>query len=386
MKYIKNKKHILIALSSFLILFFLIWAFIFFSKKEDKISFTEEVVKTTSYEDSQKKSLSSSWNIVENPEDMNKIYSLTRSICSAFDDYSLAVKSRYFTMLKKEITLLNEKHKDDSFEFMYVIVPGAVYKSCSTKDPEFNEKIVYYLQSEWEVVNLELEKNIKEELWVYIDELAFIDMDTIDKLKIKTDKKYFDDYFFVKNKEELISLFYPYYIKEGRNVSNFLNKPSNTLNEEVEFKNKLMTVMLLNLKLIGFNDIEEFKNITKSNYWVNDIEEFKWKTLAKYKRLESKLLSEKSIDLKSKMANINEFKKFIESNEYKKIFEDPANTKLINEIWKEMTIFTILSNDYADWLNETWSWKEFFWDEESWNNLIRLNFVYILSLNSDWAE
>jgi hypothetical protein len=39
-------------------------------------------------------------------------------------------------------------------------------------------------------------------------------MENIDKTKIKTDKTYFDNYFFDKNEEELVSIFYPYYIKE----------------------------------------------------------------------------------------------------------------------------------------------------------------------------
>jgi len=295
----KYKKQIIIALLLILSFWILLWTFIFFFNKEDKVSFWDNVIKSTPYTDEEKKTLSSSWNIdINNREKLNKIYSLTRSICSAYTDYSLAIKSRYFTMLKKEVISVKETYKEDEFEFLYVILPGIVYDSCALKDPDFNEKIVFYLQSEWETVNLELEKVLKEELSVYIDQLAFTDMENIDKARIKTDKTYFDNYFFDKNEEELVSIFYPYYIKEWRNLTNFLNKPSNTLNQELEFKNKTMTVMLLNLKILWFTDIEEFRTVTKQNYNITDIEEFKKSLLSEYKEIEKKLLKDKKIDLK----------------------------------------------------------------------------------------
>ncbi len=45
-----------------------------------------------------------------------------------------------------------------------------------------------------------------------------------------------------------------------------------------------------------------------------------------------------------------------------------------------MTKVTILSNDYADGLNETWAGKQFFGDDKLGNMLIRLHFVYMFSL------
>jgi hypothetical protein len=147
-----------------------------------------------------------------------------------------------------------------------------------------------------------------------------------------------------------------------------------------------MTVMLLNLKILWFTDIEEFRTVTKQNYNIKDIEEFKKSLLSDYKEIEDKLIKDKKIDLKVNLWNVNEYKKFIESWEYSKLFEDKQIAQMIDELWKKMTIFNIISNDYADWINETWSWKEFFWSDEDWNNMIRLNFIYVLSLNADWIE
>lgn len=382
-----KKKYILIILFSLFIISVLIWSYFYFLKKDKEVTFWKNIIKTTSYLDEEKKEISASISNdkIENEEEINKIYSLSRAICSAYSDYSLAVKSRYFTMLKTQVNKVKDFPETDTFNFLYIIVPGIIYDSCTTQDPEFNEKIVFYIQSENDVNNANLDSVLKEELKTYIEQIAFVDMETVDKAKLKSDKEYFDDYFFKKNEEEFVSVYYPYYIKEGTNLSNFLNKPVNTLSEEVEFKNKIMTTLLLNIKLLWFNDVEEFKNIMKSNYWINDLENYKQSLINDYKSIESELLKQ-SIDLKANLENLNQYKKFIQSWEYNVLFENSNINKMIRDVWKKMTILTALWNDYADGINETWSWKQFFGDEINGNNLIRLYYIYILKLNSDWIN
>lgn len=385
------KKNIVLFSSLIIILWLISLGFYYalFLKKEEKVIFWENIIKTSSFVNEVN---TSSWVSIEDFEksfneqfknEIENITSLTTAICSTYENYASAVKSRYFWMIKNDINTILKNIENDSFNFLYIILPKIVYNACEFKEKDFNEKILTYMQSKEENIQININSNLKEELNTYVDQIVFKERGNIAVEKLRNDKTYFDNYFFNTNDEEIVALYYPYYIKEWKNISNFLSKPANSLDEEVEFKNKIMTALLLNLKTIGIEDITDFRNLIQKHYSISNLEEYKNSIFNDYWAV-IKMSDENWFELIKKLSEINNYKEYILSWEYTKIFKNEELKKKINELWKKMTILTILSNDYADGINETWSWKQFLWDDMNGNNIIRLHYIYILHFNSSF--
>ena len=85
-------------------------------------------------------------------------------------------------------------------------------------------------------------------------------------------------------------------------------------------------------------------------------------------------------ELSNNLNELGRYKTYVKSWKYKELIKNSEINKKLLEFWRKMLILSIVSDDYADWINETWAWKQFFWDQEIWNSIIKLNFIYIFTL------
>ncbi len=103
--------------------------------------------------------------------------------------------------------------------------------------------------------------------------------------------------------------------------------------------------------------------------------------LKNYDKLEKNIEKELWFNLTSKLLNIETLYEFYISDDFKKLKENKELFDLFNKLWKEYIFFSITNSDYADWLDEWWSGKEFFWDSVKWNRIIRIWFIYLILRN-----
>jgi len=300
---------------------------------------------------------------------INKIQSFLRTFCSSYKDVKLLVKSRHFKTLREKVN--NYSKKND--RFTYVKLPWLVYSNCKNKDFEYLETLIMFLQlSDEELKNVSdwlYRANLKK----YIEDISIIDED-IPK-NIRSDSKVFNKYFLNKKVKDLSAFYFPYYIKEQQNLSSYVARPILTFEDENASNKLAIELFVSQLKEIWFKSYDEFKNTLLRNTELNSVDELK----ESIKNDFNNIISSDS-DLKDYLNNLEKYKKFIISKDYKKLFKNTETSNLMNSLWKKMLILSIISDDYADWLGETWSWQKFFWDEEIWNWIIRLHFIYMLNL------
>lgn len=304
-----------------------------------------------------------------NTAKINKIKAYLRTFCKNYNDINLFVWSNHFKILKERV----DDFENKTWKFIYIELPSYVYEACSKKDSEYTETLILYLQTNEKDLPEIKNKINSTVLENYIKNLSLIESWV--KPKNLKDKDNFNNFFLNEQIEELESFYYPYYVKEKWNVSSFLAKPIFSLEWDNKNKELALTKLLSELKQLWFDSLDEFKKALLKNNNYNSIDELKTSIMKDYNNIMSK-----SPELKNKLSNLWEFKSYINTWKYKEVTENDKLSDDFKKLWKNMLIFSIVSTDYADWLNENWSWKEFFWDDLTWNWIIRLNFIYILTL------
>ena len=310
--------------------------------------------------------------LIENKLDevlVNKISAYLRTFCRSYKDVNSLAKSSHFKNLREKVK--NFSKRDDNF--MYVQLPSMVYDQCKWKDFDYLESLILFLQSSDE--NL---KNLnawvaQEALVKYIKDLSF--KDTNIPKDIRSNSESFNKYFLKDNIEDLSAFYYPYHVKEQENLTNYVNRPLITLQDENNNKKLAVGLMIGQLEEMWFASFDEFKHTLMRNNGFANVEELKASLISDYNSIISL-----NPDIKKDLDNLADFKKFITSKSYKDLYNDEKTVNLINNIWKNMLIFSIINPDYADWLWEVWSWLNFFWDEKVWNWIIRIHFLYMLNL------
>ncbi len=374
----KYKKIIIFTVLIILIVSWLVLNFYYFSK--DKNSKNEII-----WVHVKEKPYTSSWLLVwekdkertietdndlwkQNTEKTNAIKSYLRTFCKSYDDVNLLVTSNYFKLLKEKV----DDFEKNTGKFIYIELPTYVYESCTSKSPEYLETLILYLQTSNQDIPEIKNKINNTVLENYIKDLTLVEEWKIPS-KIKN-KENFNNFFLNEQIVDLESFYYPYYVKEKNNVSSFLNKPIFSLDWDNKNKELALNKLIIELNKLWINWLDEFKKLLLTNNDFKDIEDVKKSIIQDYNNITSK-----DTELKNILNNLWEYKSYINTWKYKEISNNKEIDWYLKNLWKKMLIFSIVNTDYADWLNETWSGKEFFWNEETWNGIIRLNFIYILT-------
>lgn len=329
------------------------------------------------------KSLEKNLKIIEKKEadlesKYNEIKSFTRAICSFYTvSHIEAVKSKYFKWLRTKVKELEKQEKNIN-EFNFIKLPELIYSNCENVANLYKEKILIYLQSEQDI-DLKINDDFDKIHTDYINNIVFNE-EWIDKKQLSENKLYFDNYFFNTSINELLSIYFPYHMREKQNLENFYNNPILTLDEWVKYAELWLNTLDKNLKKIWINWVDQFRDLIKNNYNIKNTNDFNNNILKKYDLF---VISAKNewIDIEKNLSTLENFKKYLFSNEYKKLYENETLKNALNDLCKDLIITTILSNDYADWINKVWYWEQVFWNKEKWNNIFRLNFIYLLFKN-----
>ncbi|USN59007.1 MAG: hypothetical protein H6767_02775 [Candidatus Peribacteria bacterium] len=80
------------------------------------------------------------------------------------------------------------------------------------------------------------------------------------------------------------------------------------------------------------------------------------------------------------MGNVQDFQMYISAEKYAGLIADAEIQPLLVDLGEKMMIYSMVARDYADGINEDWSGNEFFGDAQTGNGIIRLHFIYLLTL------
>ena len=380
----KNKKILIIVISFVIIL--ILWINLFNFFKQDKIIW--KYISNTEFEQNifLEEDKTSSWTIEnidkkikEEEEDQinfDKIGSMIRIVCKNFDNIKSVVNSTSFLLIKKELTKISENININKDNFTYVILPWIVFKNCENIDDTFSDNLLSLLQTDWNNIIISTQEDLNW-LYTFIDEIKF-DTSNIDKSKLKTSKDYFYEIFFQKNLKPIIN---SYFFKTSHNSDDI---------KEYIYTNTLMSLWESNillektvwnfqdfLKELWFKDLKEFQNYILKYNWYKDLEDLKNDSIKIYPELSIKTRDELWFNLDEQIISLDSLINFYNSENYWKLKENKETFNQYKKLSDLYLYFSIISKDYADNLNEGWSWKEFFWDTLIWNWIIRLSYIHL---------
>ena len=306
--------------------------------------------------------------------DTNKIKSIIRVICWIWNIQDVLWSSS-FKILKKQIDGIKEKQINKT-EFIYITLPWIVYDSCKNIDDTFLSKIIKYLQSD-SIKTLEKDSFNLKKYKNFLQNIKYISSN-INKNKIKNDPQYLDEILFTINLESIKSAYFSEYMYRWNDPKIFFYTNSIlSLTETNNILEKTLSDFQDFLKKIWIKNISQLRLLLLKNNLYKNIDDLKNDLLKNYNELDL-ILKNKNIVLSSHLLNVwNLYKFYI--NEYKTLIKDKQIQALFNDIWKKYLLFSIINDDYADWLEEDWSWKEFFWDSIKWNWIIKIGYIYLIN-------
>lgn len=367
----KNKKNVFLILILILVIISSSIYFIFL-KEEEKIMWN-----IVSNEVWDKEIFESTWsgkNIEEDEEkDYSKIQSRIRFLCHLWT-VEKVLWSSSFKMIKKDIDKMKEESENKE-DFTYNLLPELVYQTCSNVDSTFLGQILIYLQSD----NIKILDNDKfeiEKYKVFINNIEF-NSENVSKSRIKNEKQYFDEIVFEKNLEQIKSSYFSEYMYRQDDAKRFFYTVSVlSFSESNDILESTLQKFDDFIKDIWLKWIEDLRKYILFHNWLDSSEELSDLMKEDYNKLEQLINTEFGYNIAQKLINVDLIYDFY-INDYEKIKNNSEINELFNKIWKNYLLFSILSNDYADWLDEDWSWKEFFWDAVIWNSIIKIWYIYL---------
>lgn len=249
-----SKQYIVGGLIFFLVII-AVFGVLFFRDSKESIEKYAHLIDDTSYTD--KNPLTSTGARTTPPDAelgeefddsfLNDVRANLRTVCSTFDDVNVLVSSRYYSRLHDK-TLLASQEYATTEEFTYIVLPGLVYDACVGRDAHYIDSLVLYLQapkeSELKLLSTEV---MDEQMTSFIRGVSF-DTEGVDGKQLQEDAAYFNDYFLEKEKVNLASLYYPYYVKEREKPATYVSKPIFTLDQDNAYKVQSLEMLAFNLK------------------------------------------------------------------------------------------------------------------------------------------
>lgn len=363
----KNKKIIFasIAFISVLIVIVLVY---FFTNKQETYIWT--LIPETPYNLDEVFPESPETPIVEESQE-DTLSSKIRMLCDLWSSKNIQT-STIWQILKKDIL------KNIDQRYILLNLPNLVIKTCAADyDNLYLQQIILYLRSDDDVMVIYDEENVRK-IWELIQNISF-DSTWMDKKRLREDGEHFKKIFFEQNLTNLMSVYFSDYMINKNEPKKFFKSYSF---DTFENRNSNFDMLLQKfnkfLNTSNFSWIEDFRDHVKKFYNINSKEDLVVELNEKYLSFEKKLLDEMKIDLTVSMKHMQALEDFYLWDEFKKIKENKEFYDLFLELWEKHFLFSLLSDDYVDWLDESWSWKEFFWDEHVGKFLPRLGYLYML--------
>lgn len=375
----KNNKYIFVGIW---ILLVILWSVIYYFNNNNKETIIWRVIDQESYD--MNLLIEETWTgevydeekEKKQEKDYGRIKSMSSVLCSLWNNVDTLLGTSSFKLIKQTIDEIWNS-QDNKEAFLYVDLPWIVFDACPNNDSSFVDKLVTYLQAE-SITSIENDQIDIKKYNLFVENITF-DNEWINKDKLKTDKQYFEDVFFKDNLEAITSSYFSEYLYNANNPDDFFGTYSIL---SITDSNDVLEATLWNfewfLNKVWINGIEEFRIQLLQNNNFSDIGELKEKLKNDYKELQKMVQEEYEIDLNSVLVTSNSSNEFYK-NDYLSIINNEKINTLFQNIWKNYLLFSMISNDYADWLDETWSAKEFFWDHLTWNWIIKIWFIYLLN-------
>lgn len=316
----------------------------------------------------------------------NEVKPYIKTVCMSFTKLSDVLQSTTFGLIKDKIDKIKKVAKDKD-NFSYVILPKLVSSSCFNSDTTLKDGLVRYLQSDFGDVIVADNKNMQN-YKKHIDAIAFNSLENISLERIKSDKKYFNEVFFENNLAGIADVYFSEYIflKDKTDKDFFKYFSVISLDERNEILERTARKLTAFLNTVGIKDVAEFRKMILKNYWYgNDLGSMKKVLIEKYKIFDKKL-KEKDINLTLELLDIDNLYKFYTGENFKTIRNNPELYSLFQEIGLWHLHYSIVSDKFADSLNEWWSGKEQFWDSIIGNGIIRIGFMYLRDTEKSWNK
>lgn len=322
-----------------------------------------------------------------NPEDkalskkkkseLDEVKSYIRTICANYTKITDVLSSSSFKIMKTKITKIKNASEDKD-TFLYVTLPEFVSANCITTDDKLRDLIIRYLQSDY-TDSLALDKENTLKYKEYINNIKLGDTTNISKTRLRTDSEYFKEVFFKDNLAWLENVFFSEYsfLKDRSDEDYFKYFSILWLEEKNQILEQTIWKLTKFLNDIWIKSLGELRSMILKNYWYwPSLDSLKTKLIWDYKEFDKKTKA-KWINLTLELVDVESLWKFYIWEKFKIIKNDSELYSMFNKIWLEHLHYSIISDKYADALNEWWSWKEQFWDSIIWNGLIRLWFLYL---------
>lgn len=302
-----------------------------------------------------------------------------RTVCQSYSKIYDFLQSPTTMLIKTKVDTIAKKSADKDY-FLYVSLPEVIFAECIkvNTDTTFIDGIVRYLQSDYKDA-MALDKQDVEKFVKYIDDIQLGDSNWIDAAKLKTDKEYFKKVFFEDKLSEVEKVYFSEYTfyKDKTDEEYFKHFSILSLEERNEIFERTLWKLKKFLNEVWVKDIEQFRGMILKNYWYgNNVENLKTYLKWKYKELDEKL-KVKWVNLTSELIDNNSLYTFYTSEKFNTVRNDPEINKIFKDLWLWYIHYSMISNKFAETLNEGWSWQEQFWDSVVWNGIIKIWFLYL---------
>jgi len=312
----------------------------------------------------------------EDQKDFAKIWSMVRTICKNYSNIKWVVNSTSFLVIKNELNKISKEVNINRDNFTYVVLPWIVFENCNNDDDSFSDSLLSLLQTDWNEIIVSTQEDLNL-LYSFINEIKFNSTD-IDQNKLKTSKYYFYEIFFQNNLKPLINSYFFKATHNSDDIKEYIY--TNTLMSLSE-SNTLLEKTVWNfqdfLSDLWFKDLKEFQNYILKNNSYNSLEELKDDAIKTYSELSVSIKEKLSYNLDEQIISLDSLIDFYNSDRYENLKENEEIYNKYKKLSDLYLYFSIISDDYADNLNEWWSWKQFFWDTLIWNWIIRLAYIHL---------
>lgn len=306
--------------------------------------------------------------------DYNKIVSMIRAVCVFWNDTEKLLWLTTFQLVKDEIDTIKNKQKNTD-KFIFIDLPWMVYEACPANDPNYLQRLIKYLQVEWSG-NMQQDKIDVEKYNKFLDEIVF-DSTGIDTARIKSDRDYFNKVILEDNLTPIKSAYFSEYVSRKDNPTNFFFTTSVlSITEINEILEKTITQFEDFLKEIWFRNLQDFRKALLKNNWYTDLDWLKATMKQDYYDLQELVLEKYGLNLNEAFITI-EWTANFHQNKFEEITQSNDVLNLFNKMWREYIIYSIVSDDFADGLDEIWSAKEQFGDNVAGNGIIKIWFIYL---------
>jgi hypothetical protein len=294
--------------------------------------------------------------------------SYVRTVCTTLPNKDTVIDTDLFRSVKKKFDEARDTvYADNKEVFRYNRISRIVSAACPEKGADYVDLVINYLQYEG---ILRPNPNARENLGKFVTNLPQT-LPKVDSGTLASDEG-FKKYFFVDNRDQMLSYYFPYYEMTKADVDAFFGKPLDTLEQSVVVKKEGITKLNRALGSVGM-DIGTFRGRVFKADGVTD------KTaLVEMLKKDYDALVAADPQLADDLSDVTKFERFVRNGGVARLTGNEKTKPLYDKVIQDMTSFVLVSEDWAGGIYETWSGVQFMGDEKRGNGVIRLMFASLL--------